>query len=343
MVLENGKITNFMKHKIQLIAGDASFRKFYRFTSKKSSKIIIFEEKEKYKNLIAYSTVNNFLRDNKILAPKVLEHNFAKGMVVLEDFGDLNFYKVLSKTKNKLLVYKKLVDFLLKIQQIKPKKKLKTISSQKILWKNKVYDTSHIIEEYSTKYLTSESDLFFDWYLPLFLKKKETLKLKLKAKKILLKIYKKINFQNTCFVHRDYHSLNLMKVGRKIGVIDSQDALIGNPAYDLVSLIDDVRIKTSIKLKNQIYSYYLTKTSKIYKLNSLKFLEDFNVLSVQRNLKIIGIFSRLFKRDKKNKYLKLIPYTWQLLEMRMSSKIFSELKKIFDSNIPKKIRKKIIY
>ena len=162
-------------------------------------------------------------------------------------------------------------------------------------------------------------------------------------KKILSKLYKRLNFPNSYFVHRDYHVSNLMKVGRKIGVIDSQDALIGNPAYDLVSLIDDVRIKTSIKLKNQIYSYYLTKTSKIYKLNSSKFLEDFNVLSVQRNLKIIGIFSRLFKRDNKNKYLKLIPYTWQLLEMRMSSKIFSELKKIFDSNIPKKFRKKIIY
>jgi len=90
-----------------------------------------------------------------------------------------------------------------------------------------------------------------------------------------------------------------MKVGKKIAVIDSQDALIGNPAYDLVSLIDDVRIKTSTKLKNQIYSYYSTKTSKIYGINSQKFIEDFNILSVQRSLKIIGIFSRLFKRDKK--------------------------------------------
>ena len=133
-----------------------------------------------------------------------------------------------------------------------------------------------------------------------------------------------------------------MKVGGKIGVIDSQDALIGNPSYDLVSLIDDVRIKTSTKLKNQIYSYYLKKTSKIHRINSQKFLEDFNVLSVQRSLKIIGIFSRLFKRDKKNQYLKFIPYTWQLLTMRMDSEIFLELKKILDSNIPKKFRKKII-
>ena len=64
---------------------------------------------------------------------------------------------------------------------------------------------------------------------------------------------------------------------------------------------------------------------------------------MQRSLKIIGIFSRLFKRDKKNKYLKYIPYTWQLLEMRMNSKIFSELKKNLDNNISIKIRKKIIY
>ena len=134
-----------------------------------------------------------------------------------------------------------------------------------------------------------------------------------------------------------------MKVGNNVGVIDSQDALIGNPMYDLVSLIDDVRIKTSQKLKNQIYGYYLKKALKIYKVKSEKFLEDFNVLSVQRSLKIIGIFSRLFKRDKKNKYLKMIPYTWQLLEMRMRSEIFSELKQILNNNISKKIRRKIIF
>ena len=134
-----------------------------------------------------------------------------------------------------------------------------------------------------------------------------------------------------------------MKVGAKIGVIDSQDALIGNPAYDLVSLIDDVRIKTSTELKNKIYNYYLKKSKKIYQKRSQKFLEDFNILSVQRSLKIIGIFSRLFVRDKKKQYLKLIPYTWKLLDMRMNSKIFYELKKILDKNIPPKLKKKIIY
>ena len=332
MALGNGKITNLMQPKIRSIAGDASFRKFYRLTSNSSSKIIAFAEKEKYKNLIVYSTINKFLRNNKIFTPRVFTQDYTKGIMIMEDFGDLTFYKILLGVKNKLPVYKKLVDLLIKIQKIKPKKKLKTILTK-----------SYVINKYSIKYLHQESDLFFDWYLPLFFNHKKVSYMKSRIKKILSKLYMKLNFPNSHFVHRDYHVSNLMKVGRKIGVIDSQDALIGNPAYDLVSLIDDVRIRTSIKLKNQIYSYYLTKTFKIYKLNSSKFLEDFNILSVQRSLKIIGIFSRLFKRDKKNKYLKLIPYTWQLLEMRMSSKIFLELKKILDSNISKQFRKKIIY
>ena len=161
-------------------------------------------------------------------------------------------------------------------------------------------------------------------------------------KKILSKLYSKLNFPNNCFVHRDYHVQNLMKVGSKIGVLDSQDAMIGNPAYDLVSLIDDVRLKTSKKLKKNIYNYYLKKNSKIFRLYPREFLEDFNILSVQRSLKIIGIFSRLFKRDNKKRYLKLIPYTWQLLENRMSAKNFLELKKILDNNILEKNRKKII-
>ena len=320
-----------MKSEILPIAGDASFRKFYRIILDKKSRIIVLAKKEKYKNLIAYAIVNKFLRKNKILSPKLYSLNLDKGIMVIEDFGNISFYDVLIKNKNKLKIYKKLINLLLKIQKIRPKSKIKNI-----------FKKSYLMEKYSIKQLFKESDLFFDWYLPLFLSKKKSLSIKIKSKKILKKLYSKINFPNTSFVHRDYHAQNLMNVNGKIGVIDSQDALIGNPAYDLVSLIDDVRIKTSLSLKNKIYNYYLKKTLKIHRRNSKKFLEDFNILSVQRSLKIIGIFSRLHIRDKKNRYLKFIPYTWKLLETRMNSEIFLDLKKILDINIPKKIRKKNI-
>ena len=318
-----------MQSKILPIKGDASFRSFYRLVINKNSKIAVLAKKEKYKNLIAYSAINQFLRRNKILAPKLFAHNYTRGIIIIEDFGDLSFYKILQKERNKLLIYKKLVDLLLKIQKIKPKSKIKNI-----------INGSYVLEKYSNKHLFKESNLFFDWYLPLFLNKKKALNIKKKANKILLRIYNRLNFTNSHFVHRDYHAQNLMKVGRKIGVIDSQDALIGNAAYDLVSLIDDVRIKTSTKLKRKIYNYYLKKTLKVYKINSTKFLEDFEILSVQRSLKIIGIFSRLFIRDKKKQYLRFIPYTWKLLELRMKSDIFSELRKIFDSSAFKKLKTK---
>ncbi len=320
-----------MKSEIKSIKGDASFRTFYRFIQNKKSKIIVLSKKENYKNLIAYTAINKFLRKKKILCPKLYDYNLDKGIVIIEDFGDLTYHKFLQKKKYKFTSYKNIVDLLIKIQKIKPVTKIKNITPK-----------SHIVEKYSNKILHQESDLFFDWYLPLFLKKKKVLSIKKNLRKNLSNLYRKLNFPNSYFVHRDFHIENLMKTRNKIGVIDTQDALIGNPAYDLVSLIDDVRIKNSTKLKNQIYNYYLKKTKIVNRLNCKKFLIDFNILSVQRSLKIIGIFARLFKRDQKDKYLKLIPYTWKLLEKRMNSKIFLNLRKTLDDNISQKIRKKLI-
>ena len=320
-----------MTYKTIPIAGDASFRKFHRLFINKKSKIVINAKKDKYKNLISYSAINQFLRKNNILAPKLFSLNYHKGEMIIEDFGDVSLYEILLKKNNKFNIYKNIIDLLLKIQKIKNKKKIKSFN-------NKFY----IIKNYSKEILFKESNLFFDWYLPLFLSKKKISSIKIKSNKILLKLYNKLNFSDTCFVHRDYHVQNLMKVGKKIAIIDTQDALIGHRAYDLASLIDDVRIKTSTKLKNKIYKYYLKKSKK-KKFDLDKFSEDFNILSVQRSLKIIGIFSRLHLRDKKNHYLKLIPYTWKLLEMRLGNKIFSELKFFFNTNIPKHFRKKINY
>ena len=321
-----------MQNKIIKIGGDASFRKFYRTTYNKKTKIVIYAKKDKYQNLIAYSAINNFLKDNKILAPKLFKQNYSEGTMIIEDFGNLTFSQLLLKKKSRFSSYKKLIDLLIKIQKIKPQKKIKnTIGG------------FHFLKKYSNQILHKESDLFFDWYLPMLLSKKKSQSIKKKAKKVLNKIYRKINFSNSYFVHRDYHVQNLMKVGKQVGVIDSQDALIGNPAYDLVSLIDDVRIKNSNKLKKKIYNYYFSKTKKKHKLKSKDFLEDFNILSVQRSLKIIGIFSRLYKRDKKGSYLKLIPYTWKILEARMKNEIFSDLRKILNMNIKKETRKRTVF
>jgi len=145
-----------------------------------------------------------------------------------------------------------------------------------------------------------------------------------------------LKLNDNFFVHRDFHVSNLMMVNNRIGVIDSQDALIGNRAYDLASLIDDVRLKTSNKLKKQIYNLYINRQKK---LNNHKFKNDFEILSVLRNLKIIGIFTRLAVRDKKKNYLKLIPYAWSLINNRINeNKIFKDLRKLLNNNFKGKIK-----
>ena len=125
---------------------------------------------------------------------------------------------------------------------------------------------------------------------------------------------------------------------KKLCVIDSQDAVFGNIAYDVASLIDDVRLKTSIEFKRILLEEYI-KTNK--KINVKNFKNDFEILSVLRNLKIIGIFTRLSIRDKKDSYLKLIPHAWKLIEQRIDKdKKFIELKIILDKYFSKKTRNK---
>ena len=128
-----------------------------------------------------------------------------------------------------------------------------------------------------------------------------------------------------------------MLVNNRIGLIDSQDAIIGNSAYDLASIIDDVRFKTSKSFKKKIFNLYMKKNKKI---DVNKFKNDFDILSVLRNLKIIGIFMRLAERDKKRKYLKLIPYAWNMIDSRMSkNKDLINLKLLLATNFPKFITK----
>tara|TARA_Y100000590_G_scaffold147325_1_gene169175 strand:- start:122 stop:496 length:375 start_codon:yes stop_codon:yes gene_type:complete len=121
-------------------------------------------------------------------------------------------------------------------------------------------------------------------------------------------------------------------------MIDNQDAVYGNIAYDLASLIDDVRFKTSNELKDEIFKMFI-KTNNYIDQNKLK--NDFDILSVLRNLKIIGIFTRLATRDRKKKYMKLIPYAWKMIEQRISKNfLFMDLELKLNKYFSKKVRLK---
>ena len=314
------------KSKLVAIKGDASFRKFYRKKIKKKSSIIVYAKKEKIKNLLNYDSVNKLLLKKNINAPRLLSENFNQNLIEIDDLGTKTIFDILKKKNvNKLKIYKKILVILIKQQKIK----LRKIKN----FKKKLYK----IPIYSNKLIFNEANLFLDWYIPKIINKNKKFKIKRKLKKIITSLIKKIQLPNTTFVHIDFHVSNLMIKKNKIFVIDSQDAVYGNIAYDLASLIDDVRLKTSKHIKEMIYQSYLNLNKK--KINKIKFKNDFEILSVLRNLKIIGIFTRLAIRYKKKMYLKLIPYAWNLIELRLKNNvIFKDLKYCLDVNFSKKIR-----
>ena len=299
-----------MNYKLKKISGDASFREFYRLQKNKKNTIIVKANKEKYQNLIVYTLVNKILNNNNVKAPILIKQFFSNSIIEINDLGQKTFLDFVKYKKKKFKFYKKLIDILIKIQRIQLKKKYNH------------YGYKIKFKKYDIKSLQNESNLFFEWYVKYFSKNKKSVK-KNKIKKELKRTYTKLYFKNEHFTHRDFHASNVM-VGKNIGIIDSQDAVVGNRFYDLVSLIDDVRIKLPLKFKKELFDYYLKK-SKIKKSKITNAKNDFDILSVQRNLKILGIFVRLKIRDKKTNYLKYIPYTIKLIKLRLKNPIFKKL------------------
>ena len=287
---------------LKKLKGDASLRTFFRNKKKNSSSIIVYANKNKRSNLLIYDSINQILLKNNILAPKLLSENYSKNYIEIEDFGDQTIFNLLKKNRtNKLVIFKRIIRLLNKLQLIR-QRKIKN-------FKKKNYK----IPNYHPKILLEEAKLFSDWYVDQYSVKSKKLIFKKKFIKVVKNLIKKLHYKNVTFVHRDFHISNLMMVKNEIALIDSQDTLIGNKAYDLASLIDDVRFKTSNDIKKKLFNYYLKSQKKI---NKLHIKNDFEIISVLRNLKIIGIFKRLAVRDKKKKYLKLIPNAWNLIKLR---------------------------
>ena len=302
MKLNNKKVTK--------LEGDASERKYYR--SKNS--IIIFSKKNKKKNLLIYDAINRILNSSGINAPKLLKNNYKKNFIEVNDLGNTTLLKLLKNRKNKKKIFMGVLDLLFKVQKIKK------------FYNKDFTGRKYKMVRYTKDKLLREAYLFSEWYLPRKLRKKKLNKFKKRFKNIFLRLSKAIKLPNDVFVHRDFHISNIMLKQKKFHLIDSQDAVIGNPAYDLASLIDDVRLKTSNNLKKDMFNSFLKKyLNRDFK----KFENDFLILSVLRNFKILGIFSRLAKRDNKNRYLKYIPYTWNLIKLRAKDgKVFDDLRLI---------------
>ena len=273
---------------------DASFRSYYRIQKGTDSWILMDSppEKEPCDRFVA---VAGKLLKAKLSAPEIVEQDLQQGFLLMTDFGSTTYLSVLD-TKSEGPLYADALAALLKMQT--------DIESNDL----PIYDEQLLLQE---------MDLFRDWFL------KQLLGIDFdKTQQRQWEAIKQALVQNALeqpqvFVHRDYHSRNLMKIEMRNPVIlDFQDAVKGPITYDLVSLLRDCYIAWPPARVDQLALdfYELAKANDLVDVKPAKFLRWFNLMGIQRHLKAIGIFSRLKIRDGKDGYLKDIPRTLEYIE-----------------------------
>ena len=299
---------NFFVERLHFLAGDASDRKYFLANTLNKNLVVMFDENKK--NLNKFLKITKVL-NKKISVPKIYEEFLKNGLVVIENFGKSKYSEILTK-KNRKELYKLAIENLIFIQK------------QKI---------SISLPKYNVSRFLDESNLFFDWYLPFFNIEKK--KLKNEFNLIFVKYLKKLNKLPQVFVHRDYHIDNLFflkdRIGyRRCGWIDYQDAVFGPSLYDLVSLTQDARIDVPKSIEEYLINFFIEQ-NKIFDKDFFYFC--YNLIGIQRHLKVLGIFCRLSKRDKKNIYLSHLPRVKKMLLSNLKKKDFLKLYSILGNLI----------
>jgi aminoglycoside/choline kinase family phosphotransferase/choline kinase len=264
---------------ITIASDDASFRRYFRIERDNAS-FIAMDAPPSKENCEPFIRIAKHLITGGVHAPKIIEANLDQGFLLLEDLGNQTFLNAQQKNFN-IQHYKNAIDVLINIQS------LETDSAN--------------IPSYDHALLTTEMQLLIDWYLPALSNEQHT-----QLQTIFDLLSDNALSTDQVFVHRDYHARNLMLVANnELGVIDFQDAVIGSNTYDLVSLLKDAYFELSPADLHTLLQYYYTQA----KVNTpfRDFEKQFDLMGLQRHLKVLGIFKRLSVRDGKHQYLADIP------------------------------------
>ena len=296
--------------KVVPASSDASFRRYFRIISNNKT-YILMDAPPDLERIDHFINITNKLVNAEINAPKIISFDTELGFILMTDFGSQTFLDVLDSNNSRNL-YSKAIHSLLEIQT-------------KVDIKG--------LQDYSEDLLLGEMLLFPEWYLAKF--KKFKLEDQAVVHEIFSLISKKTLTQNKCFIHRDYHSRNLMFIEEdNLGILDYQDAVVGPLTYDLVSLLKDayIELDEDFVLDQSVRYWEKAKQAGLIKNEDFSsFYEDFEWMGVQRHLKILGIFSRLSIRDKKDQYLKDIPLVEKYLMFTSERyKSLHPLRKILD-------------
>jgi len=300
---------------ISTASSDASFRKYFRAKTLKNS-FIVMDAPPQNESIEAFLKINKILNSIKVNVPDIYKEDMALGFILMQDFGSDTYLDVLNADNQKLL-YSDSIESLIKMQKFVKK---------------------DLCQSYTQEILFNEMVLFIDWYLKKYKKIDLTNNENEKLLTCFETISKKVLSQEKFFVHRDYHSRNLMnQKSNNPGILDFQDALVGPVTYDLVSLLKDAYIEwdEEIVLDHAVRYWEKANTNKlITNLEFLTFYKDFECMGIQRHLKILGIFARLSIRDNKNQYLENIPLVEKyLMDATERYRDFHQLRNFLDKVI----------
>lgn len=318
-------IKNFLpeRSKRAPLAGDASFRRYERI-SKDGQSFVLMDAPPTYEDCRPFVALAKYLKDQGFSAPEIHEADLANGFLLLEDLGDDTFNRVLNKDPGlEKELYRAAVDVLVALHRLNPPADFPVSGDQ-----------THKLPRYDQNHLFTELNLFPEWYLPEVTGKRDETWVE-NLREIWHPLFEKVTPGNSVLTLRDYHADNLMwlpdRAGNlKVGLLDFQDALLGHPAYDLVSLLQDCRRPFKPDLESEMLSYYLDQTEP---QNETSFRAAYQILGAQRNTKIIGIFTRLWRRDGKAEYPAMIPHLWSLLEENLKHPVLSEARAWFDERV----------
>ena len=296
------------------LASDASSRTYERLIMGEKQAILMNSPLSERPDQFAY--IDKLLRQAGIHAPEIMAFDAENGFMLLEDFGDQTFTRLLQQGADELDLYRQGIDTLIRLQQ-------------------KINLPIKGVDLYSFERLMREVLLLPNWF-----GKYVVGGLSDQAVAEFTEIWKHLIQPLTdlpqSLVLLDYHADNLMITpGGDCGVLDFQDARIGPAIYDLMSLLEDERRDVSAEVRNNLIAHYFAARPEI---DTPFVRECLPVMAMQRHTKVIGIFVRLYMRDKKEKYLKMIPLVWELTERHLSNPVFADYRKWLNTYIPKNLR-----
>ncbi|MEX0311581.1 MAG: aminoglycoside phosphotransferase family protein [Tateyamaria sp.] len=297
-----------------LVAGDASNRKYERLTAHGETRILMDAPPEKGEDVRPFVEITHHLQAARLSAPTVFAQDENAGFLLIEDFGDDIFARLIAADPAiERPLYEAAVDVLVQLHR---------------------YAAPHTLSRYDADKMTQMASLAFDWYQrgatgAVQEQARDAFADAIRAKLVHL------DDTPTVLVQRDYHAENLIwlpdRTGpQRVGLLDYQDAMLGHPAYDLVSILKDARRDVSPQIQTDMVERYIDATS----VDTVAFKAAYNLMGVQRNLRILGVFARLSLAYGKPHYIDLIPRVWDHVLTSLSGSELSDLTSLIHDTLP---------